>query len=131
MKTVLIVSALLGLIGSAAFAQNEDCSNAVKQIELNSCADRSFRAADAELNQIYQALAQKVTKPGAAKLNAAQRAWIAYRDAQCAFETAGTEGGSIHPMIVSGCLETLTRAQTKRLAGQLNCEEGDTSCGGQ
>lgn len=131
MKIVLTVSILLGLMGSTAFAQNEDCANASTQMELNSCADRSFRAADAELNRTYRALEQRVTTPGAAKLKAAQRAWIAYRDAQCTFESAGTEGGSIHPMIVSGCLETLTRAQTERLAGQLNCEEGDTSCGGQ
>jgi uncharacterized protein YecT (DUF1311 family) len=131
MKIFLVTWAMLGFMASAANAQTVDCANASTQLAMNECAERSFKAADAELNSTYKALTQKVTKPGLAKLKSAERAWIAYRDAQCAFETAGTEDGSIHPMVVSSCLEGLTRAQTKRLAGQMNCEEGDLSCGGQ
>lgn len=131
MKIFLVTWAMLGLMASAANAQTVDCANASTQLAMNECAGRSFRAADAELNSTYKALTQKVTKPRLAKLKSAERAGIAYRDAQCAFETAGTEDGSIHPMVVSSCFEGLTRAQTKRLAGQMNCEEGDLSCGGQ
>ena len=45
----------------------------------------------------------------------AQRGWIAYRDGQC--ELAGFEarGGSMEPMLVSGCLADLTRKRTKEL----------------
>lgn len=132
MKNRLAVSALaLGLTASAAYAQAVDCADAETQVAMNLCADRSFKAADAELNRTYKALEQKVTTPGLAKLKAAQRAWIAYRDAQCAFEGAGTEDGSVHAMVVSSCREGLTRAQTRQLARQLNCAEGDLSCGGQ
>jgi len=43
----------------------------------------------------------------------------------------GTSGGSIHGMMLSQCLTDLTAQQTKRLQRQLNCAEGDVSCGGQ
>ncbi|HXZ10643.1 MAG TPA: lysozyme inhibitor LprI family protein, partial [Paraburkholderia sp.] len=54
-----------------------------------------------------------------------------WRDAQCDFNTLGSAGGSVHPMVHSICLTQLTQAQTKLLDEQLHCEEGDTSCGGQ
>jgi len=98
---------------------------------MNECAERSFQAADAELNSTYNTLKQQVTEAGLVKLKSAERAWNLYRDAQCAFESAGTQDGSVHAMVASSCREGLTRAQTKRLAAQLNCEEGDASCGGQ
>lgn len=48
-------------------------------------------------------------------LKKAQRAWIGYRDGQC--ELAGFEarGGSMEPMLVSGCLAELTRKRTDEL----------------
>ncbi len=122
MKTSLMV-ALLVLSATAARAQT--------QTEMNVGADRGLRAADAGLNLVYRALVAKARPAGKAKLRAAQRSWLAYRDAQCAFETIGTAGGSIHPMVLSGCLEKLTRDQTARLNAQLHCQEGDLSCGGQ
>ena len=61
-------------------------------------------------------------------LQVAQRAWIAFRDAECAYTTAGSEGGSIHPMEVSQCLTDLTEQRTKQLTSSANCQEGDASC---
>ncbi|PZQ96860.1 MAG: hypothetical protein DI533_14940 [Cereibacter sphaeroides] len=129
MKPFLLAVALLTLAGQSAFAQ--DCANAQDQTTMNICAGQSYKAADAELNATYKTLMVSVSPDGGKRLKAAQRAWIAYRDAECAFETLGTADGSIHSMIVSGCLEDLTRAQTARLNAQLNCQEGDLSCGGQ
>jgi Lysozyme inhibitor LprI len=72
-----------------------------------------------------------VGKPGQAKLQKAERAWLAYRDAQCDFDTMGTSTGSIYPMIYAGCLNALTQTQMEHLNQQLHCKEGDLSCGGQ
>jgi uncharacterized protein YecT (DUF1311 family) len=58
----------------------------------------------------------------------AQRARIAFRDAECDFSTADSQGGSIHPMLVSGCLQGLTEALAEQLGSYLECEEGDMSC---
>ena len=98
---------------------------------MNLCAQQAYQASDAKLNQAYHALERTVSKGGRDRLRQAQRAWLAYRDAQCAFETASTADGSVHPMILAGCLDGLTQAQTARLLAQANCEEGDLSCGGQ
>ncbi len=108
-----------------------DCAAAQTQTDMNVAAGGKFRAADARLNRTYRALLAKVTPAGKTKLQTAQRAWLAWRDSQCAFETAGTADGSIHPTIVAGCLESLTREQDRRLGAQLRCQEGDLSCGGQ
>ena len=57
-----------------------------------------------------------------------QRAWIAFRDAECKFASSGVEGGSVQPMIHSGCLQGLTDARVTQLGSYLKCEEGDLSC---
>ena len=46
---------------------------------------------------------------------ASQRAWIAFRDAQCAFESSAMEGGTAAPLLFSGCAAQLTRERAKEL----------------
>jgi uncharacterized protein YecT (DUF1311 family) len=98
---------------------------------MDICAGQDFAQADAGLNSNYQALMAKITPSGQASLRIAQRAWMDYRDKECAFETAGSADGSVHPMVETECRTALTRQQTARLKAQLDCQEGDLSCGGQ
>jgi uncharacterized protein YecT (DUF1311 family) len=118
-------------LSSNAFAANVDCKNPVDQTSMNICADAALKASDKQLNDNYHALFEHSSAAGRLKLQAAQRAWIAYRDAQCAFDTMGSVGGSMHPLAYSTCADALTREQTKVLDQQLNCDDGDTSCGRQ
>jgi len=122
---------LIAVLLTPALAAEKDCSEMHTQIEINDCEGQKFKKADAALNAVYAKLAAKVSAAGKAKLVEAQRAWVKYRDAQCAFETLGTIDGSIHPLEVAQCETGLTKEQTRRLDAQLNCEEGDPSCGGQ
>ncbi|EYR80887.1 MULTISPECIES: lysozyme inhibitor LprI family protein [unclassified Shinella] len=129
---LLLATALLLLSAPMAAAQDGepevDCQNAQAQIEMNICAGRDYEAADEELNAAYKvtmAAARKMDEQaremgehyvGAVDaLKRAQRAWIGYRDGQC--ELAGFEarGGSMEPMLVSGCLADLTRKRTAEL----------------
>lgn len=129
---LLLAIALLLLSAPIAAAQDGepevDCQNAQAQIEMNICAGRDYEAADEELNAAYKvtmAAARKMDEQaremgehyvGAVDaLKRAQRAWIGYRDGQC--ELAGFEarGGSMEPMLVSGCLADLTRKRTAEL----------------
>jgi uncharacterized protein YecT (DUF1311 family) len=114
-----------------AFAAGIDCKNPSDQATMTICADQDYKAADKKLNETYRALLAAVTKPGQSKLQNAERAWVAYRDAQCDFDTMDHRDGSIYPMIHASCLSTLTQAQTEHLNQQLHCEEGNLSCGGQ
>ena len=121
---------LIGLLSSsAAFAQECDRSDE-SQAGMNICAHEDYQAADKELNRTYGEVMKRLSDDADRRklLQAAQRAWIAFRDAECAFSTADSQGGSIHPMLVSGCLQGLTEARTKQLGGYLECEEGDMSC---
>jgi uncharacterized protein YecT (DUF1311 family) len=125
----------LGLIFIAAFvsaapARADECGDAMDQQTMSVCAHRSFEKADAELNAVYKRLqSRKMDNAQAAKLLiAAERAWVAFRDAECEFDAADNIGGSIYPMILSGCLERLTKARIEQLDRYLRCEEGEAAC---
>lgn len=61
-------------------------------------------------------------------LQVSQRAWIAFRDAECAFQNDHSKDGSIYPLLMGQCLTALTKARAGQLGAYLNCEEGDMSC---
>jgi len=87
----------------------------------------AFNAASAAL--FTQAVKHQGTRPESrARLQAAEEAWIRFRDRECAFIGAPTAGGSIHGMIVAQCQARLTLVRVKDLETQLNCQEGDLSC---
>ncbi|MDF2619904.1 MAG: hypothetical protein K0S00_2563 [Xanthobacteraceae bacterium] len=119
--------ALPGLTVGPARAQ--DCADPT-QMGLDQCAGAAFKKSDARLNQIYGQISARLSgdAPTKAKLVAAQRAWIAFRDAECAFRAAGVEGGSIHSMTVTLCRTDVTDRRVTELEPLLKCEEGDTSC---
>jgi uncharacterized protein YecT (DUF1311 family) len=96
------------------------------QSELNQQASDEFLKADQRLNAVFSSLIAKISAAGKASLRDAEK----FRDQECAFETMGSVGGSVHPMVVSQCRSRLTNQRTKDLEGQLNCKEGDLSCGG-
>ncbi|NTZ82837.1 DUF1311 domain-containing protein [Burkholderia metallica] len=127
-----VLTGLLGslaLVASVAHAQ-ANCADATDQATMTACADRAYKKSDGELNRTYQAVTERLrnARPLADKLVNAQRAWIAYRDAECHFSSANAEGGSAYPMVVSTCLDDLTKARTETLKGYLSCEEGDLAC---
>jgi len=120
-----------------------NCDEPMVQQEINWCAAQDFAAADAELNAQWtitaslmkardagmttdfgplnpetpseDAAARKAYTGHFQTLLEAQRAWLAYRDAQCRLEGYAFLGGSAQPMILSGCLATLTRQRTQEL----------------
>jgi len=101
------------------------------QMELNEKAGKDFAKADKKLNEIYRELMAKISSQGQALLKDVEKTWIQFRDQDCAFETLGTAEGSIHPLVLLNCKTRLTEQRIKDLDAQLNCEEGDVSCGGQ
>jgi uncharacterized protein YecT (DUF1311 family) len=105
-----------------------DCANAMSQADMNQCSYMDFEKADKELNAVYkdaqknaaeadkQAAEMDPAYVGAVKaLKKAQRAWIDYRDGHC--DAVGYEavGGSMQPMLISGCQARLTEHRTKQL----------------
>jgi len=101
---------------------------AQSQMELNQQAGTTLQDADRQLNAAYTKLRTRLGPESRARLQAAEEAWIRFRDRECAFIGAPTAGGSIHGMIVAQCQARLTLVRVKDLEAQLNCQEGDLSC---
>lgn len=97
---------------------------------MNRCAAAAFQEADAALNQAYAGFLTRLRGDAATtrRLREAQRAWIDFRDKQCAFEDAWAEGGTVQPFVVASCMTVATRDRTEMLRRYLKCEEGDLSC---
>ena len=92
---------LLLLVGMtlSPVARADDCSNASDQATMSECAGKALQKSDAELNATYDQIRQRLKNaPETLKLLVgAQRAWIAFRDAECDFSTSPSAGGTIHP----------------------------------
>ena len=101
---------------------NVNCKAARTQLEMNYCADVSFKAADKELNITYQGLRRSLKQDQKKHLDNkvnreqqlidAQLAWISYRDLDCKFNADLFKGGSIASLIYSGCQKTHTQQRT-------------------
>jgi uncharacterized protein YecT (DUF1311 family) len=119
----------------AAMAQNIDCANAQSTIEMNFCADREYAAADAALNDIYKQALAEIAKSDGEKpydpkswetaLRASQRAWIAFRDADCkGLEPMQWSGGTGSTGAVLGCMTQLTQERIRVLKERFAEAEG-------
>jgi uncharacterized protein YecT (DUF1311 family) len=120
---------LLASATPRALAEEEpavDCDKAQTTYELNACANKDFEKADAELNTVYKkAMAHVAESAGSAPydrkswetaLRASQRAWVAFRDADCRDLTAMEwQGGTGRTAAELGCMTQLTTARTKDL----------------
>lgn len=123
-RTSLLFAA--ALISAPALA--DDCANASTQADLNSCTATQYQAADKKLNNTYSTAMKRADAPQRELLKKAQQAWITMRDADCAFISSATEGGSVQPMVNNQCLHDKTVEREAWLASLLQCEEGDLSC---
>jgi uncharacterized protein YecT (DUF1311 family) len=110
--------------------QSKCWDTATTQLQMNACAETDLKAADAEMNAVYQQLTTRTDLAFTKRLRAAQRAWLAFRDAHVeARFGAAAGGGSVRPMCVAIELRDLTRERTKQLRVLLKPEEGDVCAG--
>lgn len=105
----LVVFAVYGFAGTA-FAQ---CPGGT-QSEMNQCAAAHFKAEDQKLGNAYSKLEKS------SELIAAERAWLAYRDAECAYQIRDFKGGTLVPTLWNECLADLTAARVQQLLSDQN-----------
>lgn len=129
MRAAVAIAALT-LLGSLATARAENCTNPQTQADMNDCAGADFKVSDGQLNAVYQQILGRLHAADVAKqrLVAAEKGWIRFRDAECAFATSASEGGSAFPMLETMCKTNLTKERIKQLTNYLHCDEGDMSC---
>lgn len=130
MKAFLLIAALFAFAAAPARADEKiNCkSQDLNQMQLDQCAGQDFTKSDAKLNRLYRDMLGRYDAANGAKFKAAERAWIAWRDAECDYETNGTAGGTINSMMFTMCKTSKSDARIQELTAQLKCPEGDLSC---
>lgn len=109
----------------AAHADTACYDKAQTQAQLSACSAADLKQADDRLNQHYRQLQDRLKSDAAVRkqLLDAQRKWLAFRDAECAFQATRSSGGSIHAMNVNRCLADLTQARAEALHKHLDCAQ--------
>jgi len=127
---LVALSLIGGATASVARAAGECDSPGLSQAELNECYGNAYKKADAELNILYGQITARLKddKATAKLLVAAQRTWVAFRDAECNFSASGVSGGSAHGMILAICLDRLTGKRIDDFKNYLKCQEGALDC---
>ncbi|MBW4691111.1 MAG: DUF1311 domain-containing protein [Lyngbya sp. HA4199-MV5] len=131
---VIATPCLTATATATELAQQPNCDKAQTQTEMNICAGMSYESADRALNRTYQALLPKLSAARRQKLTDAQLRWIKFRDTECEFYGSEAEGGTMQPMLVSGCKDQITQRRTadfstyltgKSPAGRNNYQNAD------
>lgn len=126
MIRILCIAALLLAAPAALAAQHhvpEFCPDGYTQRDMNACAADAWALADSILNDTYQQVIRTLGPERVGPLRAAQRAWIRFRDAECAFQASRFGGGSMAPMTEALCRAALTHRRTEDLVQVLNEDE--------
>lgn len=110
MKTFL---AIISFIGALSFSGD---ANAQTQAEMTQQAIDAFKKTDAQLNTVYRELSEKIDQGAREKLKIAQRAWVAFRDAQANFESENeASGGTMFTQLVYSSRTELTETRIEQL----------------
>jgi uncharacterized protein YecT (DUF1311 family) len=111
---------------AARGATTADCTSPATQAAMATCAYDEFLAANAQQAQRQRDYVQSLSAADAKRWRASQRAWIAWRTAQCEFLSA--HAGSTSQMLRWQCTTLLTRARTTDIERLSQCAEGDIAC---
>lgn len=118
---LLACATLFATVSAQRRGTKDPCADPQSQAEMNMCAAKKFKAADAELNRVYNQLVAKLGDDAGQRerLKTVETSWLKYRDDNCDYEAAAYEGGSIKPLIYSTCLERMTKSRTEELRFQI------------
>jgi uncharacterized protein YecT (DUF1311 family) len=131
---VIVLASVTGVACSqTATASSKLCGDYGSQAEMNGCFAKEAQEADARLNATYRKLLSKIkdNKIAVARAVAAERAWVAFRDAQLAAlwpvesDAELQSLGTAHPMCYAMERKAMTEERIKQLRQQMKSEEGD------
>jgi uncharacterized protein YecT (DUF1311 family) len=117
MRYVQLASLLSTMLPTLASAVDTpfECKYDGNQQEMNACAVRDYKAADAVLNATYKQVLSALPIAKREELRRERRTWLQERDANCKVAAKLSEGGSIWPLEFFGCLQNVTEMRTKQL----------------
>lgn len=125
-RLTLLALMTASLPTALAATEPVDCRNPTSTVEQNECADRALALADAKLNEAYKrallAIKGMASDPPydatswEEALRKSQRAWVAFRDAECKDHMPMFwSGGTGTTLAVLGCMARKTEERTREL----------------
>jgi len=116
MKSLTVIALVLILSASPLAAEpapEENCNDANSTAEIVQCLATQTAIWDRRLNLTYQKLMSSLPARRRERLRNAQRLWVQFRDANCAYFASGE--GSIARVEAGQCLLRLTSARAQEL----------------
>ncbi|CAH0188474.1 hypothetical protein SRABI118_01430 [Massilia sp. Bi118] len=116
-----LLAAMVAFAASAASAAALDCKNAMSTPDMNECAAIELKGVEAKLNEVYRQTLKTLDAEGKEsveakqKLITAQRAWVKFREADCAAVYQRNAGGTIRTLMHIGCMQGHAETRMKAL----------------
>lgn len=134
MRTFSVFLFLLVLtpFSASASGQIAICDMASSTAAMMGCVKKHHDEAQTKLNRIYDDVKAGLTEEDVEDLHLLQEQWIAYRDAECAWEAAQVETESLIKIYELSCIAKMTDDRAARLLDtfQNASVEGQAELGG-
>lgn len=111
-RPVLITLVLFSVLHSQPALANCDGQS---QAEMNQCAAERVEEATSAMKVAFNELHATLEDEDKLELFKSQVTWIQYMRSWCNAFTSSSKGGSIRPLEISMCQESLTRSREKEL----------------
>lgn len=113
----------LALFATGAAHAAGPCDKAITNVQLQACQAAEYKAADARLNAAYAKLGKLLDDEGRRKLTVAQRAWLAWRDANAEFAGDINRGGTAESLNIVGAKTQMTEARATELEAEIKARQ--------
>lgn len=133
---IQMLGVFMVLMSAGVVLAEQKANCAGNQIQMNMCASQYLKGDEAALDDVYQKLLSDTPDDKhKALLEQSHKAWMAYRNAQCALLADQFRGGSLAPWIEIMCRANLTQVRIFELTsedqwpatlGELVAVAGDT-----
>jgi uncharacterized protein YecT (DUF1311 family) len=117
-RAVFVLIVLLSSVGRGSaqhMAEDSLCRTAGPGVDVTRCFIEEGQRTDRELNLLYNQIREILSPADRAQLQAVERLWIQFRDANCGAERDLYGGGSAAPMVYAACVAADTRQRTAEL----------------
>lgn len=111
MRMLVVLFMMFALAGIVA----AQCEEKRTTLDISQCLGTALKRADTELNRSYQQALKNLNMADGERLRIAQRAWAAYRDAQCKAEFELWDGGTGGQIALPQCMLKLTKRRTTEI----------------
>jgi uncharacterized protein YecT (DUF1311 family) len=136
MKAAICVIALLAACRAAEADDtsayvHQDCDQQIHSATaFHACYATNLDNANKALNETYKALlAQKTFYVGSAgALRDVERAWVTYKEKECAYEYGATQSNENYWLAHADCEIRVTEQRIRELQGRPSCTGGDSVC---